>query len=778
MHGLAVLLYQGGNFWQLSLVLMTGLLGIWGLSGWRNFEQAIQIRASTILAITWILLLTTGGVGSFFLLWYFVLITLYPFILSSLPASMLLIGISSSYLVLVPLSSQTVPLIVVLSRVFLLLFIGGLMRAIGISTKRYFEEHKKTVERLRVSEARYRSLFEQSNDAVFILDLQGNHVSANQRAAHMLGYSEEEMRQLSFSETSAEQDESENNLQRLLAGESLPVYERLFRRKDGVIFPAEVNVELVRDMDNQPLHIMSVIRDISQRKQAEENLRQSEEKYRTLFEHLPIPVFTKNLKGEYTSCNAEHRKYWEVDPVGYTDADILDAETAAKFRETDQQVIESGQPVTVEEHFKSSPLGERHVLSLKVPLRNNNGEIDGLLDASLDITERKRLEEQLRLAQKMEAIGQLTAGIAHDFNNLLTTINFSAELIYLGLKQRDPLKEKVNRITDSCHHAANLIRQLMVFSRKQIVEPKVLDLSDAVEQISIMLRRIIGEHVDLVTELSSSLWPVKIDPTQVEQVIVNLAVNARDAMPDGGTIIIKTENVIGEDSFDGNQGHTKSGDYVLLSVADSGIGMSKEVKDRIFEPFFTTKEVGHGTGLGMATVYGIVRQNDGDILVDSVEDEGTTFRIYLPRVREIYSPATYYHATPEMATGSETILLVEDAEGVREMTLKMLQMQGYIVLEAQNGLDAMQLASKYLGPIHLLLTDVVMPMKSGITLAKQLTQSRPETKVLYMSGYSDRAIAHHRSGNSGVAFLQKPFGQSDLTRKIRQVLDSTAAEEV
>jgi nitrogen-specific signal transduction histidine kinase/CheY-like chemotaxis protein len=392
------------------------------------------------------------------------------------------------------------------------------------------------------------------------------------------------------------------------------------------------------------------------------------------------------------------------------------------------------------------------------------------LSSGDDITEQLKLEEQLRQAQKMEAIGQLTAGIAHDFNNLLTAINGFAELMQLEMRADDPLRDSVNKILSSGRRAGDLVRQLLAFSRKQIFEPQVLNLNYVVTGMEKMLRRVIGEHIHMETVLSPDLWPVKVDPAQIEQVIVNLAVNARDAMPSGGRLTVETANVTLDASYAAYHLEAQPGDYVLITVSDTGIGMTDEVKAHLFEPFFTTKEVGKGTGLGLATVYGIVKQSGGHIWVYSEEGEGTTFKIYLPRATSVARPAGGLGGVKDVPGGEETILVVEDNDEVRDLTRRMLAGQGYTMLEARNGQEALQISAGYTCSIHLLLTDIVMPGISGKDLAQQLSQARPGLKVLFMSGYSDIAFGHHQ-GVETDNFLQKPFSPMDLARKVRAVLD-------
>jgi two-component system cell cycle sensor histidine kinase/response regulator CckA len=385
----------------------------------------------------------------------------------------------------------------------------------------------------------------------------------------------------------------------------------------------------------------------------------------------------------------------------------------------------------------------------------------------------QRLEEQYYQAQKMDAIGRLLGGVAHDFSNLLMAINGFAELMQHRLELDDTNRQMVNHILNSGQRAADLIRQLLAFCRKQTIEPKVLNLNVLVADLDKMLRRIIGEDIQIETILPPDLWPVKADPPQLEQIIVNLAVNARDAMPDGGKLTVETANVVLDEAYTRQHLNIQPGSYILLVVSDTGIGMNQETKARIFEPFFTTKAQDKGTGLGLSTVYGIVKQNRGDIWVYSEEGRGTTFKIYLPRVEEATSPPTHARDSAEMSTGTETVLLVEDEAQVRDLARSVLAGQGYTVLEARNGQEALQLAADHTGSIHLLLCDVVMPGMSGQAVTRQLSQTQPDLKLLFISGYTNETIAHHGELDSGVAFLQKPFSPTVLARKVREVLDTS-----
>jgi two-component system cell cycle sensor histidine kinase/response regulator CckA len=405
-----------------------------------------------------------------------------------------------------------------------------------------------------------------------------------------------------------------------------------------------------------------------------------------------------------------------------------------------------------------------------------------------DITERKRAEagraraeealrqseEQLRQAQKMEAVGRLAGGVAHDFNNVLSVIMSYGELIVGDLKPADPLRADIEEIRKAASRAAGLTRQLLLFSRQQVVEPKVMDLNEVLASMDKMLQRILGEDVELVSVPAKAAGRVKVDPSHVEQVILNLVVNARDAMPTGGKLTIETANVILDEEYTRSHLQVKAGPHVMMAVSDTGLGMDRETQTRIFEPFFTTKEKGKGTGLGLSTVFGIVQQSGGHIWVYSEPGKGTTFKIYLPRVDaelDVLTPAV----APTTLRGTETVLLAEDEEQVRSIVLNVLLRQGYHVIPAQNGGEALLLSERHSGTIDLLLTDVVMPTMSGPELAKRLAATRPDMKVLCMSGYTDDSIVRHGVLESGVAFIQKPITPTLLMTKVREVLDAGRA---
>ncbi len=416
------------------------------------------------------------------------------------------------------------------------------------------------------------------------------------------------------------------------------------------------------------------------------------------------------------------------------------------------------------------------------PRRNAAGEIIGVIGMIHDITERKHADEalrqsqdQLRQAQKMEAVGRLAGGVAHDFNNLLGVIMGHSEMLLRGADPDDPGTRRLEQIHKGAERAASLTRQLLAFSRKQILDPKVISLNAIVEDTEKMLRRLIGEDVEMVVSLDRGLDLVRADPGQLEQVLMNLAVNARDAMPQGGRLEIETANVVLDQTVAQGHAGVSPGCYVMVAVGDTGLGMNAETKSRVFEPFFTTKEPGKGTGLGLSTVYGIVQQSGGQVTVDSEPGMGSRFKVYLPRVEEDATPAPTESSSEPIAAGSETILLVEDDASVREMISDTLRGAGYTVLEAAGAAEALAAIERRPGPVDLVLTDVVMPGLNGRDLARRLVSARPGMKVLFMSGYTDDAIVRHGVLEPGIAFLAKPFTSGALARKVREVLEGPGA---
>ncbi len=406
------------------------------------------------------------------------------------------------------------------------------------------------------------------------------------------------------------------------------------------------------------------------------------------------------------------------------------------------------------------------------PIQDERGNITGFLAIQRDVTQRKLLEEQFRQSQKMEAVGRLAGGVAHDFNNLLTIINGYAQLMLERVADDVTLRTHMGEILKAGNRATALTRQLLAFSRKQVLAPKVLDLNAALEGMQKMLRRLIGEDVELQVHAEEDLGQMKADPTQIEQVLLNLAVNARDAMPRGGVLVLETANADVDETYARSHPDARPGRYVMLSVSDNGDGMDAQTLSHIFEPFYTTKGLGKGSGLGLSTVYGIVRQSGGHVNVYSEVGVGTTFRVYFPRLDEAVSTVDEEVAERPVESGVETILLVEDEPGVRALAERTLQTHGYTVLSVGRPEDASEFCTRHDGTIHLLLTDVIMPGMNGKELWDRLKTECPEIRVLFTSGYTADAIARHGVLDEGVAFLPKPFTPRELLRKVRQTLDA------
>ena len=436
-----------------------------------------------------------------------------------------------------------------------------------------------------------------------------------------------------------------------------------------------------------------------------------------------------------------------------------------------QDAIERGTPFDLDLELITAT-GRRIAVRATGAATMEQGRTTKITGAFQDITERKRLEAQLSQSQRLEAVGQLAGGIAHDFNNLLTAIRGYAELARRGLEEDECRRDDLDEVIANADRAAALIRQLLAFGRRQVLEPRVVDAAEVVGDMASMLRRLLGEHIELATCMAPGLGSIKVDPSQLEQVIVNLAVNARDAMSDGGKLTIELSNVEFDPAYVASHPGAVPGPYVLLEVSDTGIGMDEETRVRIFEPFFTTKEPGKGTGMGLATVYGIVKQSGGSIYVSSQPLFGATFRIYLPRVTE-ERPAAVEEipAARPSSSGTEIVLLVEDEPAVRGFARRTLEEQGYVVLEAASGADALSIAASDARPIALLVTDVVMPGLQGHQLAERLVATRPELRTLYLSGFTENSVVHHGVPDHGVAFLAKPFSADALGEAVRRVLD-------
>jgi PAS domain S-box-containing protein len=515
--------------------------------------------------------------------------------------------------------------------------------------------------------------------------------------------------------------------------------------------------------------------EVNERRRADEALRTSEERLRLAADAAQLGIWDWELKTGRSNWNPKLHEllgltWGMVVPSCETFLELVHREDRPAVEQAVQRCLRDGTLYSVEFRALRPDGSQRWLVSLGQSYRDETGQIERMTGVTLDVTDRKDLEEQFQQAQKIDAIGKLAGGIAHDFNNLLTAILGYSDFLLNGLKKDDPLRCEVEEIKKAGDRAAGLTQQLLAFSRKQMMRAKVVNLKQVVSNIERMLRRLIGENVELITRADSSLWEVKVDPCQIEHVIINLAVNARDAMPNGGRLTIETSNVVLDELHTPHHPEMKPGRYVLLLVSDTGCGMDANTQAKIFEPFFTTKEQGKGVGLGLSTVYGIVRQSDGYLCVHSEPGRGATFKIYLPATEE--APKEEFTAAPApTAISSETVLLVEDEETVRKLARKVLDRNGYTVLEALHGREALDVAAKYPGAIHVLVTDVVMPQMGGMELAQKLLQTHPGIKILYVSGYIDDALSRFGTLEDSTPLLQKPYSPRVLADKVREVLD-------
>jgi PAS domain S-box-containing protein len=505
------------------------------------------------------------------------------------------------------------------------------------------------------------------------------------------------------------------------------------------------------------------------KRRAEDRARESEDQYRLLFETCPLPMWVFDVTSlaflEVNEAAIEHYGYRRDEFARMTLADLRPAGEVAAMVD---DVSSADRDAT---RLWRHKLKDGTIITVEIKARDfrYEGRRARLVVAN-DVTSRHLLEEQLRHAQKMEAVGRLAGGVAHDFNNLLSVILSYAELAGANLDPSEPLRSDLEEIRTAGMRGTELTRQLLAFSRQQVRDPKVLDLNQNVAGMEKMLRRLLGADVELTTLPGADLWMVKADPGQIEQVVMNLAVNARDAMPDGGKLTIETSNVELDADYASEHHGVSPGRYVLLAVSDNGTGIDKATQSRMFEPFFTTKEQGKGTGLGLATVFGIVNQNGGHIWVYSEPGQGATFKVYLPRVTGPVSLPAPDEIAPQQVRGSETILLVEDDEQLRVLASGILRRSGYTVLDAPNAGEALLISEQHGAKIELLVTDVILPRMSGRQLAERLATLRPDIRVLFMSGYTDDAVLQHGILDSGVAYLQKPLTPASLTRKVREVL--------
>ena len=648
----------------------------------------------------------------------------------------------------------------------------------ALEEKQRRAEQARTDHALRKSEERFRHLFEEAPVAYHEIDRQGIVRRVNRAECELLGYAPEEMLgRPVWDFVVPEQRETVRAVivEKMRAPYKPAPFTREWVCRDGRHLTVEIHENLILNAAGEVAGIRSALLDVTERKLAEEERG----RLVAILEAATDFVGVANAAGQVVYVNRAGRLL-----VGIRDDEDLSSRPLRDYHPpwAADLVLNTGVPAAIrqgvwkgETAWLTCDGGEIPTSQVIAAHKSPTGELQYLSTIARDLTDHRRLEAQFRQAQKMEAVGRLAGGIAHDFNNLLMVIGGYSELLLEKLKPADSRRRALEEIRKASESAAALTLQLLAFSRKQVLQPQILDLNAVVSNINTMLRRLIGEDIELTMLPGAALDRVQADPGQVEQVIMNLAVNARDAMPHGGKLTIETANVNLDEDYARRDGSAAPGPYVRLSVSDTGCGMDAETRAHVFEPFFTTKERDKGTGLGLATVYGIVKQSGGYIWVYSEVGRGTVFKIYLPRAPGSAEARQQGEVQQTLPGGVETILVAEDDPAVRALVCGALASRGYTVQEARDGREALAAARGYKGPIHLLLTDVVLPHMSGRRLAERLLAERPESRLLYMSGYTDDAVVSHGVSAGKVPFLQKPFSASALSRKVREVLDQPSS---
>ncbi|MEW6140377.1 MAG: PAS domain S-box protein [Thermodesulfobacteriota bacterium] len=645
-------------------------------------------------------------------------------------------------------------------------------------------QQKRTEDDLRRSEAKFLDLYENAPCAYFSVGTDSIIGLCNRRAEELLGYSRDQLMGKPvfdlYSDTPEGKGRARKVFERFLAGLPVVDQELQMQKADGSPLWISLTVNGIRDSNGHLVESRSMVLDISDRKRAEEALSESEAFYRSLYENISDCIFIVDVTPEgrfkFVSFNpAEERAVGlTTDQVAnrFTD-DLFPKEVAEHINNHYQMCVQKRETIHYEEVL-DVPKGKVSFLTSLVPIEGPDGRIYRIIGVARDITEEKSLQRQLIQAQKMEAIGQLAGGVAHDFNNILTAIIGYSDVLTRRIPADSPYRSEIVQINRAGIRAAHLTRQLLAFSRKQILDLRPLNLNEVIAGFQKMLKPLIGEDIEVVVYLDPSIGIIMGDQTQIEQILLNLAINSRDAMPTGGKLTIETANVSLDEAYARTHPEVRPGPYVTLAVSDTGYGIDPQVLPRVFDPFFTTKEKEKGTGLGLSTVYGIVKQHQGHVSAYSESGRGTTFKVYLPIVQRppVHTSASPAAAAATQLRGWETVLVVEDDEIVRQLTAEVLETLGYSVLQCSNPQEARTVCMEHQGPIHLLLTDVVLPQMDGRRLFDSLSQQFPEMKVLYVSGYAENAIVHHGVLDAGVNFLQKPFTVQDLAKKVREVLDS------
>jgi two-component system cell cycle sensor histidine kinase/response regulator CckA len=617
---------------------------------------------------------------------------------------------------------------------------------------------------------------EGTTDSVFVKDLRGRYLMINSAGAQLLGRTVEEV----IGKDDTELFTPENGRQIMAADRKVvdsgktQTYEEL-GVSAGVARTYLSTKGPHRDSNGEVIGLLGICRDITDRKRGEEEFRRSQQKLRIHFEHTPLAVVEWDTQLRITEWSSSAERvfgYSRHEALGRDASFLVPPALREHVDRMGQEILgQKGGTRSANDNLTK----DGRTISCEwynTPLVDESGNVLGVASLVQDVTERVALEERLRQSQKMEAVGRLAGGVAHDFNNLLTVIMGYSQILTDGLPGASRLKDATTQIRSAADRAAGITRQLLAFSRKQVLSPRVIDLNDVMLNLDTMLRRLIGEDVEVLTVPGRDLGTVKADPGQIEQVIMNLALNARDAMPNGGKLTLETENMDLDDSYAREHEPLQPGRYVMLAVSDTGTGMSSDTQAHIFEPFFTTKEVGKGTGLGLSMVYGIVKQSGGYIWVYSEPGRGTTFKIYLPRVDQPAEAVGVEKRPAGVQRGTETILLVEDDDQLRQLTSSVLAHCGYKVLTAAGTEEGLALCRENHRNIRLLVTDVIMPGMNGRQLAEQVKLISPNTRVLYVSGYTSNAIVHYGVLDPGLWFLPKPFSLSALIAKVREVLDA------
>ncbi|GIW81290.1 MAG: hypothetical protein KatS3mg105_3097 [Gemmatales bacterium] len=639
-------------------------------------------------------------------------------------------------------------------------------------------EHANPDPTLNEIKARYEIILNAANEGIWILDADLKISFVNQRMCSMLGYAADEL--LGRSPMDFVHESDRPHIQELLERRRRGLAEQFdfrYRRKDGSTLWAIVSSNPLLNAEGKFHGALAMFTDITQRKLAEEKLWSANQTLQAVVQCSPLAINIIDCEGRVLMWNpASERIFgWTAQEVVGKRLPTIPDDKRDEF-ETMLSEVRQGKNYSAMEVMRLRRDGSLIDVNLwTTPLRDESGAIIGIMAIIADVTEHKRLRREFLHAQKMEAIGRLAGGVAHDFNNLLTVISGYSDLLLATLPADDPTVDLIRDMKKAEERAISLTRQLLSLSRKQIVEPRVVDLNAVVANMDKMLRRLIGEHIELITEWNPAVGRVKIDPAQLEQIILNLAVNARDAMPKGGKLTITTENTELDEEFTSRHPGLTPGEYVCLVFHDTGCGMDAETLAHIFEPFFTTKDAEKGTGLGLATIYAIVKQNRGHIQVASIPGQGSLFEIFLPRVDESPDVIPQRKVESLQAKFNEVILIVEDEDLLRDYIRKALKRRGFSVLEARNGYDAIRLLKEHTGPVHLVLSDVVMPRLSGPAMYRQLQRLRPELKVVYMSGYITESVSDLGLDGPDVQLLRKPFIMDDLLRKVREVLDGTAS---